>query len=477
MGFESEWGELRRSLRLNLFKKKRWRELLHILESFPFWNRKKIEGFTKISHSTLSNLAQKETVTLNDTNARKIFRFLNRVFEENQHLEDEDEREHLLSLLQDFDSELETQQLIVNLLWLHQSQFAGIYAAESRGYYKKEDLKVSFQEGGYSKQTDPIEIVVEQSMQLQTQDSHSLPIGITPASILIKHNLEACGDASTDVDSSHQQIKAVAAIHQNSAACLAGYRDRIDLDEIIGKNGFKNCRIEALSENVMALEFHLMLREDIDDSDFYIKHIYCESTHDIPELEDYKSKVAVFHIQGRYFTDCALVPLGKAEFRTGYTIHEPYMLKMYGDKKLDDSDIVTITLQDFPSYASSDHNFYGDVIFTTQYVLENYLNEISGFVDATCKGWGYALENENEEEILQIVHKYVRLRFDENIERFMLNKSRELIKYRGRRIGEMKEDDWNYMCELIKTKLWNRIDIRCNDLQIQELYKDLYKSS
>ena len=38
--------------------------------------------------------------------------------------------------------------VIVQLKWLHQAQFAGLYAAEQNGYYAVEGLKVSFIEGG-----------------------------------------------------------------------------------------------------------------------------------------------------------------------------------------------------------------------------------------------------------------------------------------------------------------------------------------
>ncbi|TET52503.1 MAG: hypothetical protein E3J64_05015 [Anaerolineales bacterium] len=39
-------------------------------------------------------------------------------------------------------------QIAVQLKWLHQSQFAGFYAADVNGYYAAEELEVSFIEGG-----------------------------------------------------------------------------------------------------------------------------------------------------------------------------------------------------------------------------------------------------------------------------------------------------------------------------------------
>ena len=38
--------------------------------------------------------------------------------------------------------------ITVQLKWLHQAQFAGLYAADQKGYYSAEGLKVSFIEGG-----------------------------------------------------------------------------------------------------------------------------------------------------------------------------------------------------------------------------------------------------------------------------------------------------------------------------------------
>ena len=39
-------------------------------------------------------------------------------------------------------------EIIVQLKWVHQAQFAGFYVAQEEGYYAKENIKVSFLEGG-----------------------------------------------------------------------------------------------------------------------------------------------------------------------------------------------------------------------------------------------------------------------------------------------------------------------------------------
>ncbi len=36
----------------------------------------------------------------------------------------------------------------LQLKWLHQAQFAGFYMAQEKGYYAKENIKVTFLEGG-----------------------------------------------------------------------------------------------------------------------------------------------------------------------------------------------------------------------------------------------------------------------------------------------------------------------------------------
>ena len=39
-------------------------------------------------------------------------------------------------------------QVTVQVAWVHQAQFAGFYLAQERGYYAKENIKVTFIEGG-----------------------------------------------------------------------------------------------------------------------------------------------------------------------------------------------------------------------------------------------------------------------------------------------------------------------------------------
>ncbi len=54
-------------------------------------------------------------------------------------------------------------EITVQLKWMHQSQFAGFYAADLNGYYEDENIKVSFIEGGPT--VDMIAAVLDGSAQ------------------------------------------------------------------------------------------------------------------------------------------------------------------------------------------------------------------------------------------------------------------------------------------------------------------------
>ena len=57
----------------------------------------------------------------------------------------------------------QSREVSLQLLWNHQFQFAGFYAAEAQGFYEDEGLDVNIKHGGYNdsgKAVNPVEEVV-----------------------------------------------------------------------------------------------------------------------------------------------------------------------------------------------------------------------------------------------------------------------------------------------------------------------------
>jgi NitT/TauT family transport system substrate-binding protein len=119
--------------------------------------------------------------------------------------------------------------ILVQLKWLHQAQFAGLYAAEQNGYYAGEGLKVNFIEGGPT--VDLEKSVLDGTAQF----------GITGAERLIAARAEG------------QPLRAIAVIYRRSPLVFMALAD----SGITRPQDFVGKTVQAGSTGVMIL--HAML--------------------------------------------------------------------------------------------------------------------------------------------------------------------------------------------------------------------------
>jgi len=163
----------------------------------------------------------------------------------------------------------------VRLKWLHQSQFAGNYVADQKGYYEKEGLKVSLK--SYDYKNDPIEDVV----------SGKADFGVTGAeNIIVARN-------------KGMKVKALAVIYQDSPAAAFSLKSSgiFEAKDFIGKK-------IGVSKDLETIIFTMLKAQGV----------------------DYKKDMKVIT------TDYGIDPVlnGKVDIGTGYVTNETIQLEEAG---------------------------------------------------------------------------------------------------------------------------------------------------
>ena len=129
----------------------------------------------------------------------------------------------------------------------------------------------------------------------------------------------------------------------------------------------------------------------------------------------------------------ALLSSNEIDFTSAYLTDEPYLLKKNN-----------IGYQIFtPQSAGID--FYGDVLFTSEQFIKNNLKEIENFIQATKKGWVYALNN-IDETVNVIYEKYSNRKDIEHL-LYEAHESKKLICNNIVEVGYMYEGRWKHIGE------------------------------
>ncbi|MDH3353834.1 MAG: ABC transporter substrate-binding protein, partial [Chromatiales bacterium] len=125
---------------------------------------------------------------------------------------------------------------------------------------------------------------------------------------------------------------------------------------------------------------------------------------------------------------------GKIAAFNAYSTNEPYILKKMG--------IATHSL----SPISYGVDFYSDILFTNESQVKSSLKQTKKFVNASIRGWEYALAN--PDEIIDLI-----------LEKYKTKKSREHLEYEARElrrlinpdtipVGHMNPERWERMADL-----------------------------
>jgi NitT/TauT family transport system substrate-binding protein len=241
-----------------------------------------------------------------------------------------------LSACVSFPATPEPEAVTVQLSWVHQAEFAGLYAAEDLGYFAEEGLQVSFLEGG--QEVDSILPVVNGTAQF----------GIAqPANLILAR---AAG----------RDVRSIAVIYRRSPIVFFSLADSgiTRPQDFVGK---KIRSAVTVDETLRAM----MTRVGIEPEQYEIVYLPSDvgqfATGEIPVWGGF---VNVFALEVQ---------------RAGYQINTIYP---------DDYGI----------------HFYGDVLFTTDALIESDPDLVLRFTRAALRGWTYAVEH--PDDVGAFVQKY-----------------------------------------------------------------------
>jgi PAS domain S-box-containing protein len=95
---------------------------------------------------------------------------------------------------------------------------------------------------------------------------------------------------------------------------------------------------------------------------------------------------------------------------------------------------------------SSGIDFYGDVLFTSETEISENPERVKKFLDASLKGWQYALEN--EDEIIELIYDNYSKRHSKEHLKFEAEQTKRLIMDDVVEIGYMNKDRWQRIGEI-----------------------------
>jgi len=260
----------------------------------------------------------------------------------------------------------------LQLKWFHQFQFAGYYAAKEHGFYKDVGLDVKFIE------RSPEINVVKQVISGKAQ------YGIEDSGILVPY-------------ANGVPIKALAAIFQHNPFIFASKQSSgiVSPYEMIGKRIMFDS-VDGVGADEVPLRA-LFAEYGITNAQY---------THVKPS-----------------FSFLELVQ-DKVDVMSGYITDLPYYFEQQGIK---------INIINPLNYGI---DFYGDLLFTSEYELQQFPGRARRFTAASLKGWEYALKH--PEEIIQLIHNKYHPNLNLDFLRYEAKQIRKLILPDSIPLGEIK---------------------------------------
>ena len=276
-------------------------------------------------------------------------------------------------------------QVILQLKWSHQAQFAGYYLALQKGFYSDENLDVTLLEGGNN--VDQCEQLIAEKADFAVTSAESVFLRQTP-----EHSLVA-----------------LAVIYQRSAVVFAAKKE----SKIVRPQDFKG---KTISAGNMAT------------GGFVEGYV---------QFQALMKKMGLGH---ESFTQTPYDPLyldfiaGKVDVTPSYLTGGVIKLRNKG---------VNLTLIWPGDYGI---NFYCDTLVTSVKYLQKNRDTALRFLRATLKGWQYAIEH--SEEAVDVTMKYVQSK-DRKIQEEMNEAQIPLIHTGKVPIGWMEKETWQGMHDLL----------------------------
>ena len=215
--------------------------------------------------------------------------------------------------------------ITVQLSWTHQSEFAGLYAAEQQGYFAEEGLQVSFMEGG--PEVDFISPVVNATAQFGVAQ---------PADVILAR-------------AEGRPVRSFAAIYRRSPIVFFASADSgiTRPQDFVGKKIRSTLTVDQTLRAMMA-------RVGVSPDQYEVEYLPSDiSLFASGDVQVWSGFINVFVLDVQ---------------RAGYEVNIIYP---------DDYGI----------------HFYGDVLVTTDDLIQKDPDLVRRFTRAALKGWTYAVEN------------------------------------------------------------------------------------
>lgn len=272
-----------------------------------------------------------------------------------------------------------TETVRLQLKWRHQFQFAGYYAALTKGFYRDAGLAVEILE--IPNDREPSDVVL----------AGDADFGVGMSDLVV-------------LRSKGYPIVVLAAVYQHSPLVLlcnakSGIRSVHDL---VGKR----VMLEPHSEELVAY----FESESISLSDMVVQ----------PHSFDTKNLLN-----------------GDVDAMTAYATDEPFVLSEAG------------MAHTILSPRSGGIDFYGDTLYTTEQQIENNPERVRRFVDASIRGWEYALRHQDE-MIEHILTEYGDRHSREHLA-FEAEKARRLVMSDVIEIGYMNPGRWQHITQVYRS--------------------------
>lgn len=237
-------------------------------------------------------------------------------------------------------------EVTVQLKWVHQAQFAGLYVAQEKGYYTQENIRVNFLEGGQG--IDNAEAVISGKAQFGV---------MAPEDVQISRSRGA-------------PLKAIAAIYRRSAVVFVAMAD----SHITRPQDFPGKTVASGSEGGAVRDFEFQLRA-----------LAKKLGVDISKID-----VVPYDVNYTAFIE------GNVDVTPSYSTGGLIRLRQKGLK------LNLIWPGDYGIH------FYSDILVATDETIKEKPDLVMRFLRATLRGWQDAIED--YEGAVAITLKYARVK-------------------------------------------------------------------
>ncbi|TSC62888.1 MAG: NMT1/THI5 like domain-containing protein [Parcubacteria group bacterium Gr01-1014_48] len=283
------------------------------------------------------------------------------------------------------------EKVRISLKWLHQAQFAGLYVAKEKGFYEDKGLDVEIKEWDFSvsQETDLAERKEDFAMMNPIEVLKAVDKGLDFRAVAIIYQ-----DASW----------ALVALKESGITTPADFRGKV-----LGLKGN--------TDDGRIIYPALLKTFGIDEGEVMIKPIGFETG---PEVQDVVEK--------------------RADVINVYRTDQVYLF----DKQGLEYNLI------LPERFGFEMN--GDVLVTTQRLIDENPDLVQGFVEATIKGWQYAMAHSEEAVDLTMPYVTNETYKDQELEKFIFEKSIPLIQPLGpEKIGSIQFIRWRTLYEAMRS--------------------------